>query len=46
MIDNPTILTFLKDLENDRVERAISITNTDQFGQTICAFANDLLNHN
>ena len=30
------------DLESDRVERAVSTTNIDKFGQAICAFANDL----
>lgn len=36
---------LLDDIENDRVERTISTTNTDKFGQAICAFANDLPNH-
>ena len=36
------IKILLTDLENDRVERTISTTNTDKFGQAICAFANDL----
>ena len=39
------IRVLLNDLENDRVERTISTTNTDKFGQAICAFANDLPNH-
>ena len=39
------IQALLNDLENDRVERTISTTNTDKFGQAICAFANDLPNH-
>ena len=39
------IRELLNDLENDRVERTISTTNTDKFGQAICAFANDLPNH-
>lgn len=33
---------MLDDLESDRVERTISTTNTDKFGQAICAFSNDL----
>ena len=33
---------LLGDLENDSVERTISTTNTDKFGQAICAFSNDL----
>ncbi|MGQ3055914.1 MAG: ATP-binding protein [Nevskia sp.] len=31
--------------ESDRIERTISTTNTDKFGQAVCAFANDLPNH-
>ena len=33
---------LLNDIESDRVERTVSTTNTDKFGQAICAFANDL----
>ena len=39
------IRALLDDLESDRVERTISTTNTDKFGQAICAFANDLPDH-
>ena len=39
------IQVLLNDLENDRTERTVSTTNTDKFGQAICAFANDLPNH-
>ena len=45
MINLDEIRALLVDLENDRVERTISTTNTDKFGQAICAFANDLPNH-
>lgn len=45
MIDKNEIQKMLLDLENDRVERTVSTTNTDKFGQAICAFANDLPNH-
>ena len=31
--------------ESDRIERTISTTDTDKFGEAICAFANDLPNH-
>lgn len=41
MIDKNVLL----DLESDRVERSVSTTNTDKFGQAICAFANDLVDH-
>ena len=40
------IQILLKDLEKDNVERTISTTNTDKFGQAICAFANDLADNN
>ena len=39
------IRALLNDLESDRVERTVSTTNTDKFGQAICAFANDLPAH-
>lgn len=39
------IRVLLNDIESDRVERTISTTNTDKFGQAICAFANDLPNN-
>ena len=45
MITIDKIRALLNDIENDRVERTISTTNTDKFGQAICAFANDLPNH-
>ena len=38
------IRNLLNDTESDGVERTISTTNTDKFGQAICAFANDLAN--
>ena len=44
MLAKEEIRALLNDLENDRVERTISTTNTDKFGQAICAFANDLPN--
>ena len=44
MITKEEIRALLADLESDRVERTISTTNTDKFGQAICAFANDLPN--
>ena len=43
--DTATIIrALLNDIESDRVERTISTTNTDKFGQAICAFANDFEN--
>ena len=46
MLTAEEVKTLLSDIESDRVERTISTTNTDKFGQAICAFANDLPNHN
>lgn len=45
MIDADEVRRLLADTESDRVERTVSTTNTDKFGQAICAFANDLPNH-
>jgi ATP-dependent DNA helicase RecG len=44
MLTEERLKGLLSDLESDRVERTISTTNTDKFGQAICAFANDLSN--
>jgi ATP-dependent DNA helicase RecG len=35
---------YLADLESDRVERTISLTDFDKFAEAICAFANDMPN--
>jgi ATP-dependent DNA helicase RecG len=36
------LFQLLSDIESYRVERTISIDNTDKFRQAICAFANDM----
>ena len=46
MLTAEEVKKMLADLESDRIERTVSTTNTDKFGQAICAFANDLPNHN
>ena len=46
MLTPEDVSKLLADIESDRIERTISTTNTDKFGQAICAFANDLPNHN
>ena len=38
MITTTEIRALLNDIESDRVERTISTTNTDKFGQAICVF--------
>ena len=42
MITPDKIKALLTDIENERVERTISTTNTDKFARAVCAFANDL----
>ena len=44
MLNETSILPLLKDAENERTERTVSINATEKFGQAICAFANDLPN--
>jgi ATP-dependent DNA helicase RecG len=45
MINEAQLMSLLSDMESDRVERTISVSDTDKFSQAICAFANDLPNH-
>ena len=45
MLTEVELIKLLSDLETDRVERTISVSDTDKFCQAICAFANDLPNH-
>lgn len=42
MITKDKIQALLHDIESDRVERTISTTNIDKFGEAICSFSNDL----
>lgn len=44
-MDDQELETLLRDLESDRVERTSSLSDRDKFRQAVCAFANDLLNH-
>ena len=46
MLTKLDIRNLLDDIENERVERTISTTNTDKFAQAVCAFANDVRNSN
>ena len=46
MLDPEFVQSLLSDIESDRIERTTSTTNTDKLGKAICAFANDLPNHN
>lgn len=45
MLSNNRLRELLNTIEADNVERTISITNMDKFGEAICSFANDLPNH-
>lgn len=45
MLNEDQLKALLADLDSDTSERTEPTTNTDKFGQTICAFANDLPNH-
>ena len=45
MLNEEQLMGLLTDMESDRVERTISVNNTDKFCQAVCAFANDLPNH-
>ncbi|SBT06041.1 Transcriptional regulator containing an HTH domain and an uncharacterized domain shared with the mammalian protein Schlafen [Candidatus Accumulibacter aalborgensis] len=45
MLTEERLSELVSDLEADCIERTESISNTDKFGQAICAFANDFPNH-
>ena len=45
MLTEAQLKALLFALEADRIERTVSVDDTDKFCQTICAFANDLPNH-
>jgi ATP-dependent DNA helicase RecG len=42
MINETELLKLLSEIESFRVERTVSVNNTDKFAQAICAFANDM----
>ena len=45
MLSEDQLKQLLYDLESDRIERTISINNTDKFAEAICTFASDLPAH-
>jgi ATP-dependent DNA helicase RecG len=45
IMDNQELANLLQDLESDRVERKASVSDLKKIRQAICAFANDLPNH-
>lgn len=46
MISKEELAELLPVLEEDRIEKTISVNDANKFGEAICAFANDLANHN
>ncbi len=46
MLSDAEIEVLLVDLESDRVERKASFSEPDRAREAVCAFANDLPNHN
>ncbi|HMO32919.1 MAG TPA: ATP-binding protein [Lacibacter sp.] len=46
MISREELEQLLPNLEQDRIEKTISVNDANKFGEAICAFANDLANHN
>jgi len=45
MLSKEKIQELIADMESDRIERTTSTTDTDKFGEAICAFSNDIANH-
>jgi len=45
MLSYEELNTLLSDVESARVERTISVNNTDKFSEAITAFSNDFPNH-
>jgi ATP-dependent DNA helicase RecG len=45
MLSQDELINMLSDMESDRIERTVSINNTDKFSEAICAFSNDFPNH-
>lgn len=45
MLTEEQLRALIADIEADHIEHTESVTNTDKFGQAICAFSNDLPNH-
>jgi len=45
MLAEKDLIALLNDTESDRIERTVSVKNTDKFCEAICAFANDFPNH-
>lgn len=46
MITIDQLNTLISEIEQDRVEKTISTTDSTKFGEAICSFCNDFPNHN
>jgi len=46
MISKEELDNILPRMEQDRIEKTISLNDSEKFGEAICSFANDLPNHN
>ncbi|MDZ4781496.1 MAG: ATP-binding protein [Planctomycetia bacterium] len=46
MLSDADLGLLMQDLESDRVERKASFSDSDRAREAVCAFANDLPNHN
>ena len=44
MLSKNEVWSLIGKMESEFIERTISTTNTDKFGEAICAFSNDLSN--
>lgn len=42
MITQEELTRMLTELEADRIEKTISKTDSDKFGEAICSFSNDM----
>jgi len=45
MLSKEEIFELINDMESDRIERTTATDDTDKFAEAICAFSNDLANH-
>jgi ATP-dependent DNA helicase RecG len=45
MLSKEELLILIADMESDRIERTVSISDKDKFCEAICAFSNDFPNH-
>lgn len=45
MITRDELDKLIVNLEQDRLEKTVSVANKDKFGEALCAFANDFPNH-